>query len=430
MKNKNLFTKVVFVIFITLLIFSLFTPAIFPQRTELREPRQEKLLNGLKVLLWSDPRTDKVSLRLRVHSGSAFDPQGKEGVMKLLAENIFPNPDTREFFAEELGGSLEVVSNYDYIQINATAKPDQFLQMFETVANAVSNITIDRETTAKLKTDRLVRLRELENDSSYAASEAAAKRLFGTFPYGRPQYGTAESVSRIEFADLIEARQRFLTSDNATLAISGNFDSNLAYRAARRYFGGWLKADKKVPSTFRQPDAPDPRIQVLSLEGADSSEIRYAVRGVSKSDALYATSWILAEILQARLTERSKNTGFKPYVDVDGHVLPGSIVFGLSGESLPGPTSQNASEIVSQLLETKISETEFRAAVAAAQNRYDTVNPVDSWLDIDTYKTTQPTLKIASVAVTDVQSLADKIQKGPAVGVIILRGSQSNSAPR
>ena len=53
-------------------------------------PREEKLLNGLKLIMFDAPASDKVTLKVRIHAGSAFDPQGKEGLMKLLAANIFP----------------------------------------------------------------------------------------------------------------------------------------------------------------------------------------------------------------------------------------------------------------------------------------------------------------------------------------------------
>src|SRR5690348_17133094 len=106
MNKKNLLIKIVFAVFIIFLVFSMLAPSIFPQATPSRPPRQEELLNGLKVLMWSNPNSDKVSLKLRIHSGSAFDQQGKEGVMKLLADDIFPTKEARDYFAEDLGGSL------------------------------------------------------------------------------------------------------------------------------------------------------------------------------------------------------------------------------------------------------------------------------------------------------------------------------------
>ncbi|MBA2378162.1 MAG: hypothetical protein H0V76_01150, partial [Blastocatellia bacterium] len=71
------------------IIMVLASGLLFPAAAQ--APQQEKLLNGLKVLMWSDPGADMVTARLRIHSGSAFDPQGKEGTMKVAGEVIFPN---------------------------------------------------------------------------------------------------------------------------------------------------------------------------------------------------------------------------------------------------------------------------------------------------------------------------------------------------
>jgi predicted Zn-dependent peptidase len=128
--NRKLFQKIVLIALVVLILLSLLVPAIFSQTSG--APQQEKLLNGLKIMMWPDRTSDKVAIRIRVHSGSAFDPQGKEGVMQLLADSIFPNQAAKDFFAEDLGGGLEVVSDYDMIEVNATAKPEHFLQMLET----------------------------------------------------------------------------------------------------------------------------------------------------------------------------------------------------------------------------------------------------------------------------------------------------------
>src|SRR4051794_6990253 len=57
------------------IILFLASLGVFAQKASIRDPKQEKLLNGLKVLMWSDPSADKVAVKIRVHSGSAFDPQ-------------------------------------------------------------------------------------------------------------------------------------------------------------------------------------------------------------------------------------------------------------------------------------------------------------------------------------------------------------------
>ena len=122
MKHSNLLSRTSFA---GLLFFGIILVLASPIRSQsLRNsPREEKLLNGLKLLMFDAPSDNKVTLKVRIHAGSAFDPQGKEGVMKLLATNFFPNPEIKEFFTDQLGGSIEVESNYDYIQI--TARSDE-----------------------------------------------------------------------------------------------------------------------------------------------------------------------------------------------------------------------------------------------------------------------------------------------------------------
>lgn len=428
MNKKNLLVKIVFAAFVILLLLSLVAPAVFPQRADIRSPRQETLLNGLKVLMFSDPKSDKVELKLRINSGSAFDPQGKEGVMKLLSENIFPNDEARNLFTEELGGSLSVDTNYDYIQINATAKPDQFLTMLDTIANAVSNIDVDKDSTAKLKTAQLVRVQELEKNPSYVADRSVAKRLFGRFPYGRPVDGTAASIDKIGYADLVDAKLRFFTSDNAVLAISGNFDSNLAYRAARRLFGGWLKADKKTPSTFRQPDVPDATLQSVVLDGGGDKELRYAVRGVARNDVGYAASEVLAEIMRARVSG-SNESGAKVSVESEAHILPGNFVIRLSGRTVI-PITSDPSRAVAQILAAKITDAEFHAARAVVDARWREADAMDLWLNVDTFKTAEPKNSGLAVMLSDVQDLADKVSKSPVASVIVERSAETNSVPK
>ena len=81
------------------------------------EPEHARLLNGLRVLIWTRPNDQDVLLKLRVHSGAAFDLAGKAGSMALLGDILFPDPTTREYFTEEMQGRLNVTTDYDSITI-------------------------------------------------------------------------------------------------------------------------------------------------------------------------------------------------------------------------------------------------------------------------------------------------------------------------
>ena len=433
MNINNLLQKSAFFALMTAFLFT----GVYAQKAEAPAPRQEKLLNGLKLLMWNEPRAEKVSVLLRVHSGSAFDPKDKEGVMALLADALFPNENAKEFFTEELGGSLDITSNYDYIQVSATGNSDKVLRILDTLAAAVSNPTIDKEITAKIKTARLEKVKELEKNPVSIAARAAANRLLGDFPYGRAQAGTSKSLAKIDYADLLFAQERFLTADNATLAISGNIDTDLIYRAARRYFGAWRKSEKRIPATFAQPEAPDEKKLGITSEHAENSQVRYAMRGLARSDKDFYASEILTRILQNRLQNQMPGEyGRDIFVRQEANLLPGVIIYGYTSQPVPvaaaplNPTPGKNENIVTLILTGSLTSEEFNRAKNEFLNEFNRKSLAENWLDAHTYKlpsVKDEMQKANSVTLADVQRVADRLRKEPIVAVSLMKKPQETA---
>ena len=423
----------------TILLALLFANIAAPAQTT--APRQEKLLNGMKLLVWNAPAEAKVSVKLRVHSGAAFDTLGKEGTMALLADTLFPTAAAKEFFTEDLGGSLDVTSNYDYIQINATANNEQFLTMLETLANAVTNAQTDKETTAKVRAAHLEKIRELEKNPSYVADRAVAKRLFGDFPYGRPPLGTSESIAKIDFADLTLAKQRFLTADNATLAIVGNVKPDLAYRAVRRFFGAWTQADKRVPATFKQMDAPVAKEFSIELPNAEKYSTRAAFVSVARSDKDFYAMRVLTDIWQNQFcySDAAKNGAAK----FESYLLRGAYVVAQDKPYSDKNESPAAGRNPCLLLLVKdgktvyppISPNDFadgKARITAEyQQKIQTLaDSAEMWLDVDTFRLVSvkdEMSKLSSVTLADVRRVAEELQKQPIVSVVVKKSEPART---
>lgn len=392
-------------------LFAVFS--VFAQAPQSPAPRQQNLLNGLKVLVWNDPTAPKLTLKLRIHNGAAFDPKDKMGVTALLGDILFPTEQAKAFFVEDLEGSLDVASNYDYVQITATGKSDEALSMLEAIASAVTNPQITAENFKAVQAARLKKVQELEKDQNYIADRAVAKRLFGEYPYGRSIEGTPESIAKIDYADLLLAKEKFLTSDNATLVLIGNIKPDYAYKAARQLFGAWEKSDRKIPATFRQPETPDAAIQTINSEFSNSTEVRRAWRGIARNDKDYAAAKVLARIWQNRLGNESK-IDFNPYflpgyfsvkvsANANNSGLPSSIETSLNKASEQAESDRAKAEILSEIGKNHIS---------------------DLWLDVDTYKlvSVQKEIEnIRNVNVADVARVAEKFKKETAVTVVVTK---------
>lgn len=397
------------------------------------KPRQETLLNGLKVLIWNQPTAETVTVTLRVHAGSSFDQRGKEGTMKMLSEAIFPSDDARQFFTDELGGKLEIVTNYDYIQLTASARKDAYIDLLDTFANAIATPQIDKETTDQVRTRVNSEGAQRASEPAYLADRIASERLFGMFPYGRAVIGTTESRAKVDFADLKFAYTRFFGADNATLTIRGPVDSDLVYRAVRRNFGGWLKSENKVPSTFKQPDAPDTSLQVLNLQSDQGAEVRHVIRGFSKADTDFAASEILVQVLDSRLKRRGAiDPNVKAEVRNEAHILPGQIVFAVSRISpdakiklYPAGESVDPKGLVAALLSEPITEAEFQTAKTAVLLASNSLPVEVAWLDADTYKVTPVASQmknLEAVTIADVQKLSGTLKTKPIVSLWMVKG--------
>lgn len=423
----------------TILLLFLFTSVniICAQTANFPQPNEEKLLNGLKLLVWNTPNSNKVSVKLRIHSGSIFDQENKEGTMALLGEILFPNlAAAKEYFKQDLNGSLEIKSTFDYIQINATGDSDKFLIILQTIATAVTNPEITKVTTAQIISIQKEKLNELKKNPEYLADRAVAEKIYLNFPYGRAQIGTDESLNKIDFADLIFARQRFLAPNNATLAIYGNVKPDFAYRAVRRYLGSWVKSDEKVPATFRQPAAPDANFEIFDSPSAGSSELRFALRSVARGDKNYFASLIFSKILQNRL---AATFGEKVSVVNSDTILPSFLEIKLSDWELnkiqnnrqQSDLSADAKNLIGDLLKKPVTAEEFDKAKKIAFA--DTISEfADFWLDIDTFRLTSvkdELQKSQNVALKDVQAVAENYRKQPVAGVLLVNSQKSDKIP-
>ncbi len=422
---KNYSTK------LTLIALILFTGVSFSfaQIAKVSAPRQEKLLNNLKLLIWSEPTAQKATVKLRINSGAAFDTQNKEGTMALLADILFPNDTAKEFFRDDLGGSLDVESNYDFIQINATGNSDQILTILETLANAVTKLQIDKETTAKVRAARIERVKELEKNPAYIADQAVANRLFGNFPYGKSAEGTIESLQKIDFADLLLAKQRFLTADNATLAVSGNVKPDYVFKAVRQLFGGWEKADKRIPATFAEPPAPDTKFFLIKSEFENSAELRFAFRGLARNEKDFFAGQILTAVLQNRL---QKKEGDKALLRQNSHFLPGLVIIKFSGLNSNAlkivgtdvSLADNFLNYVDDLLRPDVSAEEYQIAKNDFLKTFNNQSALDLWLDTYSFqlapiKADTQTTRNATLA--EVQKVLERWRKEAVVKTLLIK---------
>jgi zinc protease len=397
------------------------------------EPEHARLLNGLRVLIWSRPGDQDVLLKLRVHSGAAFDLAGKEGSMALLGDILFPDSTAREYFTDEMQGRLNVTTDYDSLTITMQGRAREFERIVEILRTALVTTQLTPENLAKVREGRIKVLKETGISPTMLADRAIARRLFGDFPYGRPAGGTVESLERIERADLMLARDRFLSPNNATLTIIGGIQTTRAMRALRQLLGVWHKSEQLVPATFKQPGSPDPRTLIVNAPADQSVEVRLAVRGFSRQDPDAPAASVLAIVARKRWIRVIPELSRSPvYVRHGALALPGIFVMGVSVETvLAGKALASAKEIMQSLASAPVAAAELEEAknelVTLDNNQLAKSDGVaDAWLDGDTYElpsVAEQMRALRAVTVADLQRVASRLVHDAAFASVVLGNS-------
>lgn len=431
----NSLPKVLIILCLTVLICGVSAP-VYGQMAA--QPEREQLLNGLRVLVWHRPGDHDVLLKLRVHSGAAFDVAGKAGQMAILGDILFPDTSTREYFTDEMGGRLDVDTDFDSITVTLQGRAREFERIVEILRNGVVTTQITPENVARIRDGRIKIAKETNVSPALWADRAIATRLFGDFPYGRPQTGSAESVGRVDRADLLLARERFLNSNNATLVVSGGVPKNRAMRALRQLLGPWRKSEQIVPTTFRQPEAPDVRTLIINAPGDLSAEVRLATRSVSRSDRNFPTAVVMAIIARKRWETLSPELTRRPvFVRNEPHVLPGIFVMGAAVDSLlVGKTLKTAHDVLQSLVSGPVPAAELEQAKseASAQFTKELERPegtARAWLDIDTFglpSISQQMRAFSAVSAADLQRVASSLFEKTRIASVVIGSSQQLKA--
>lgn len=413
---------------ITIILFILSINSAFSQTVKFPEPRQEKLLNGLKLLIWNEPSAQKATVKIRIHYGAAFDPKDKMGTMALLADILFPNEQAKAYFTEDLEGSLDIDTTYDFIEISATGKTDELQAILETLATAVTNPQITKDFFEPVLSARIEKVKELEKNPAYVADLAVSHRLYGDFPYGKSAQGTSESLAKIDLADLLLAEQRFFKADYATLAVIGNANPDFVYRSVRRLFGGWQKSEAKIPATFRLPDAPDTKEIAIELPEVNQPATRFAVNVAPRNDKDFYATQILMKIRQNQFCLNNEasygKSSYQPYL-LRGFYMVSKY------ESANGNTAgcQVLTLKDGKFISSPVTQSDFDAAKSAVISEYRQRNiseVADLWFDVDTYKLSSvkdEMAKLNNVSLGDVQRVAGKLQNEPVVSIVVRKSS-------
>jgi zinc protease len=238
-------------------VFLLAAPAraVDPQRS-ISELKVEKftLKNGLQVVMLEDHTTPLVAVNIWYKVGSQNESRGRTGLAHLIEHLMFEGSEhhDRAYHAplERLGARLNARTTIDST-IYFETLPSQGLELALWLESDRMGFLLPALTQQKLDSAREVvkneRRQRIEDVPSVQSMDALMEALSSPDqPLVHSVIGSMADLSAASLADVWAFVRTYYTSNNASLAIAGDFKPQEAKQLIETYFGP-LPAGPKVP---------------------------------------------------------------------------------------------------------------------------------------------------------------------------------------
>ena len=228
------------------------------------------LPNGLTVILSEDHSTPIVHLQLWYHVGSKDEQEGRTGFAHLFEHLMFKGsknaePEQHTSVIAGVGGQSNAYTTEDATVFWETV-PSQYLPLVLWLeADRMASLRIDAATFSSerevVKEERRMRV---ENQPFGRLSEIIYDQAFTVHPYKHPTIGSMEDLEAATVDDVRGFYETYYVPENATLALVGDFDLEMALGLVTQYLGRVPKARQPVPRDISQepPQTAERRVDL------------------------------------------------------------------------------------------------------------------------------------------------------------------------
>jgi zinc protease len=281
-----------------------FPPPVPPPKAYvLPAPAVRTLANGLQVVVIERHDLPLVTLRMVVKAGAEADPPDAPGTAQLVTALL--NQGTADRSAEQIakaidraGGDIDTGADWDSSYVSLSVLSNHTATAFDLLSDIMLHPSF---TPAEIERKRRQTLSALEvayQDPGYLADTAFNDLAFSGTPYGHPQDGTAESVRRLDAADLKSFHSRYYRPGNSILAAVGDITPEEAFELAEKDFGGWKPKNASKAALAPAP-APSSATRIVAIDKPDAvqTQIRVGDTGIPRPSSDYYALTIANQIL-------------------------------------------------------------------------------------------------------------------------------------
>lgn len=224
-----------------------------------------------------------VSVLVAFRSGSAHDPEGREGLGRITARML--RRGAEGFSAQRIEETIDALGG----ELAADASPSATTVHFEVIRRSIDPLAdivatllakpaFDEAELGRLKREAEAELIEARDSDRALASRAFRRTLFAGHPYGRRVSGTIAAIRAMEREDARAFYGRHYVRANAVVAISGDIDEAEGRALAERLLAG-LPEGERIADPVPPPAAPRGR-HLVFVDKPERTQTQMVVGGL------------------------------------------------------------------------------------------------------------------------------------------------------
>ena len=205
---------------------------------------REVLANGAVLLVAERPAIPIVVVRVGVPAGAVRDPADALGVANLTAALLTRGTARRtgpelDRAIEFVGGSLEAGAGSDGAAITLSVLKKDLALGLDLLAEVLLQPAFAPDELGRRVADIQASLRRAEQEPETVAARELSRLMFPGHPYGRPPYGTIESVGKITREQVSTFYQQHYRPDGASIVAVGDVTVAEIRRELLQRLAGW-----------------------------------------------------------------------------------------------------------------------------------------------------------------------------------------------
>jgi zinc protease len=252
--------------------------------------RRFALDNGAVVLTEHSAVLPVVSVGVSLRTGSLFDPDGQEGLMRMLGRAMRMGTAKLgsrklEETVDSLGAQLSISCSQSYVHFAGVVVAHNLEPFLALLAELVQRPALRPADVSHVRRELIAELSALCDDDRGLCARHFRRYAFGEHPYGRPRSGTRASLRRIGLEDLRRHHQRHVTAQNAVLDVSGDFAPGTIAALLEKHFGSLGSRPAPSSSVPALRFARGRRVLCIDKPKRTQTQVLIGTLGTSPHDA-------------------------------------------------------------------------------------------------------------------------------------------------